>query len=73
MNSRIIKQLLFACIPFAAVSVALLAPYEIVNSISLNTNPNQSHSASKFDFYEDEFTGDSVPVLDNTDVIYQQP
>jgi len=54
--------------------LALLTPYEIVNSISLeigNTSP--SDSLSKFDFDDDEFTGDAVPVLVNTGTAYGRP
>ena len=52
----------------------LIAPYEIVNSINLDENhPNQSNLISKYDFDEDEFTGDSVPVLDNSGLIDQYP
>ena len=55
----------------ATTSLALLTPYEIVNSISSqigNTSP--SDSLSKFDFDDDEFTGDAVPVLVDTDTFY---
>ena len=52
-------------------SLALLTPYEIVNSISLQTgNTSPSDSLSKFDFDDDEFTGDAVPVLVTTDISY---
>ena len=66
--------LVFVCVVLATTSLALLTPYEIVNSISLeigNTSP--SDSLSKFDFDDDEFTGDAVPVLVNTDTAYGQP
>jgi hypothetical protein len=36
-----------------------------------NTSP--SDSLSKFDFDDDEFTGDAVPVLVNTDTAYGHP
>ena len=56
----------------ATTSLALLTPYEIVNSISLDSgNTNPSESLSKFDFEEDEFTGDAVPDLDV--VTYENP
>ena len=58
----------------ATTSLALLTPYEIVNSISSqigNTSP--SDSLSKFDFDDDEFTGDAVPALVNTNTFYNQP
>jgi len=49
----------------ATTSLALLTPYEIVNSISLETgNTSPSNSLSKFDFDEDVFTGDAMPDLD---------
>jgi hypothetical protein len=54
--------------------LALLTPYEIVNSISLETgNTSPSDSLSRFDFDDDEFTGDAVPVLVNTDTAYGHP
>ena len=66
--------LVFACISAAAISFGLIAPYEIVNSINLDVDqPNQSNLISKHDFDEDEFTGDSVPVLDNGGLIDQYP
>ena len=57
-----------ACVAAAAISPTLLAPFEIVNSLSLNYHSIQADLISKFDFDEDEFTGDAIPVLDNTDV-----
>lgn len=72
MVSRINRQLLLACILAAATSTTLLAPYEIVSSISLNDHHTiQSDPISKYDFEEDEFTGDSVPVLVNSDLVDQ--
>jgi hypothetical protein len=69
--SRINRQLFLACISAAAISATLLAPYEIVNSLSLDEHhPSQSDPISKFDFEEDEFTGDAVPDLDNIDFVY---
>ena len=60
--------LVLVFVVLATTSLALLTPYEIVNSISLQTgNNNPSDSLSKFDFDDDEFTGDAVPVLVNTD------
>ena len=60
--------LILVCAVLATTSLALLTPYEIVNSISLQTgNTSPSDSLSKFDFDDDEFTGDAVPVLVNTD------
>ncbi len=60
--------LVLVCVVLATTSLALLTPYEIVNSISLQTgNTSPSNSLSKFDFDDDEFTGDAVPVLVNTD------
>lgn len=56
--------LVLALISVAAISIALLAPYEIVNSITLDENhPNHSDQISKYDFDEDEFTGDAVQPL----------
>ena len=66
--------LVLVFVVLATTSLALLTPYEIVNSISLeigNTSP--SDSLSKFDFDDDEFTGDAVPVLVNTDIAYGRP
>ena len=63
--------LILVFVVLATTTLALLTPYEIVNSISLeigNTSP--SDSLSKFDFDDDEFTGDAVPVLGNTDPFY---
>lgn len=49
----------------STISLTLLAPYEIVNSISLeNGNTNPSESLSKFDLDEVEFTGDAISGLD---------
>ena len=59
--------LVLVCVVLATTSLALLTPYEIVNSISFeigNTSP--SDSLSKYDFDDDEFTGDAMPVLVNT-------
>jgi hypothetical protein len=70
--SRINRQLLLACTLAAAISATLLSPYEIVSSISLNDHQTiQSDPISKYDFEEDEFTGDSVPVLVNSDLVDQ--
>jgi len=66
--------LVLVFVVLATTSLALLTPYEIVNSISLeigNTSP--SDSLSKFDFDDDEFTGDAVPVLVNTGTAYGRP
>ena len=66
--------LILVFVVLATTTLALLTPYEIVNSISLeigNTSP--SDSLSKFDFDDDEFTGDAVPVLVNTDTAYGRP
>jgi len=64
--------LVLVFVVFATSSLALLTPYEIVNSISLDSgNTNPSESLSKFDFEEDEFTGDAVPDLDV--VTYENP
>jgi hypothetical protein len=66
--------LVLVCVVLATTSLALLTPYEIVNSISLETgNTSPSDSLSKFDFDDDEFTGDAVPVLVNTDTAYWHP
>ena len=63
--------LVLVCVVLATTSLALFTPYEIVNSISLQTgNTSPSESLSKFDFDDDEFTGDAVPVLGNTDPFY---
>ena len=60
--------LVLVFVVLATTSLALLTPYEIVNSISLQTgNTSPSESLSKFDFDDDEFTGDAMPVLVNTD------
>ena len=59
--------LVLVFVVLATTSLALLTPYEIVNSISLQTgNTSPSDSLSKFDFDDDEFTGDAVPILVNT-------
>ena len=66
--------LVLVFVVLATTSLALLTPYEIVNSISLQTgNNNPSDSLSKFDFDDDEFTGDAVPALVNTDTSYGHP
>lgn len=66
--------LVLVCVVLATTSLALLTPYEIVNSISLQTgNTSPSDSLSKFDFDDDEFTGDAVPVLVDTDTFYGYP
>ncbi|HXV88621.1 MAG TPA: hypothetical protein VD710_05960 [Nitrososphaeraceae archaeon] len=58
----------------ATTSSGMLTPYEIVNSISLETGTTSpSDFLSKFDFDDDEFTGDAVPVLVNTDTAYGHP
>jgi hypothetical protein len=54
--------------------LALIAPYEVVNShVWKYNNPTQPNPISKIDLDEDELTGDSVPILDNADIIYNQP
>lgn len=76
MVSRINSPLFLACISAAAISLALIAPYEVevVNShVWKYNNPTQPNPISKIDLDEDEFTGDSVPILDNADIIYNQP
>ena len=67
--------LVLVCVVLATISLALLTPYEIVNSISSFENGSSSpyDSLSKFDFDDDEFTGDDVPVLVNTDTAYGHP
>ena len=66
--------LVLVFVVLATTSLALLTPYELVNSISLESgNTSPSNSLSKFDFDDDEFTGDAVPVLVNTDTAYQHP
>jgi hypothetical protein len=63
--------LVLVCVVMATTSLALLTPYEIVNSISLETgNTTTTDSLSKFDFDDDEFTGDAVPILVNTDTAF---
>jgi hypothetical protein len=74
MVSWIKSRLFLACISAAAISLALIAPYEVVNShVWKYNNPTQPNPISKIDLDEDEFTGDSVPILDNADIIYNQP
>jgi hypothetical protein len=71
MVSRIYSRLLLACISAAAISLALIAPYEIVNSHGWQyDNPSKQNPISKIDLDEDEFTGDAVPILDNADITY---
>jgi hypothetical protein len=66
--------LVLVFVVLATTSLALLTPYEIVNSISFESgNTNPSEFLSKFDFYDDEFAGDAVPVLVNTDIAYEHP
>lgn len=48
------------------------SPYELVNSVKDN-HLDKSDSITKYILNEDEFTGDTVPGLDNTDIIYIQP
>ena len=43
------------------------SPYELVNSVKDN-HLDKSDSISKYILNEDEFTGDAVPGLDNTDI-----
>jgi hypothetical protein len=66
------SRLLLACIMAVAISLALIAPYEIVNSVSANPTDRPDY-ISKYVFDEDEFTGDAVPVLDNSDMLNKQP
>ena len=64
--------LVLVFVVLATTSLALLTPYEIVNSISLETHYTvPSDYLSKFDFDEDVFTGDAVPHLDV--VTYENP
>jgi len=66
--------LLLVFLVLATTSLALLTPDETVNSISFESgNTSPSDSLSKFDFDDDEFTGDAVPVLINTDAAYELP
>ena len=66
--------LVLVFVVLATTSLALLTPYEIVNSISFESgNISPSESLSKFDFDDDEFTGDAVPVLINTETAYELP
>ncbi len=74
MASKKNTGLVLVFVVLATTSLALFTPYEIVNSISLQTgNTSPSDSLSKFDFDEDEFTGDAVPALVNTNTFYNQP
>jgi hypothetical protein len=60
--------LVLVCVVLATTSLAMSTPYEMVNSISLETGTTgRSDSLSKFDFDDNEFTGDAVPVLVDTD------
>ena len=62
--------LVLVLVVLATTSLALLTPYEIVNSISLETgSATPSDFLSKYDLDEDEFTGDSVPVMVNSDTV----
>jgi hypothetical protein len=74
MVSQIKSRLFLACISAATISLALIAPYEVVNSpVWKYNNPTEPNPISKIDLDEDEFTGDSVPILDNADIIYNRP
>jgi hypothetical protein len=74
MASKKNTGLVLVFVVLATTSLALFTPYEIVNSISLQTgNTSPSDSLSKFDFDDDEFTGDAVPALVNTNTFYNQP
>jgi hypothetical protein len=74
MALQINSWLFLACILAAVISLALIAPFEVVNShVWKYNNPTQPNPISKIDLDEDEFTGDSVPILDNADIIYTQP
>ncbi|GEM_PF-1198262 len=66
------SRLLLAWITAVAISLALIAPYEIVNSV-LDNHLDQPNSVSKYVLDEDEFTGDAVPILYNSDMLYKQP
>jgi hypothetical protein len=60
MNSK--NVLVLAFISAVAISITLLAPYELGSSITLDENdPN----LSQYDFDEDEFTGDAVQPLNS--------
>ncbi len=59
------SRLLLTCAIAVAISLALIAPYEIVNSILVNPTDRPAY-ISKYLLDEDEFTGDAVPVLDNS-------
>ena len=63
------SRLLLTCAIAVAISLALIAPYEIVNSVLVNPTDRPDY-ISKYLLDEDEFTGDAVPVLDNTDFVY---
>ena len=66
--------LVLVCVVLATITVALLTPYEIVNSNSYKTgNSSPYDSLSKFNFDDDEFTGDAVPVLVDIDTAYGNP
>lgn len=57
--------MVLAFISALAISIAL-APYEIVNSSTLDEkHPAQSNLLSRYDFDEDEFTGDAVAPLNS--------
>jgi len=59
------SRLLLTCAIAVAISLALIAPYEIVNSVLVNPTDRPDY-ISKYLLDEDEFTGDTVPVLDNS-------
>ncbi len=66
--------LVLVCVVLATTSLALLTPYELVNSITLKTgNTSPSDPLSKFDFDDDEFTGDAMPVSVNIAAAYDHP
>jgi hypothetical protein len=73
MSSIKYSILIFSCISEASISFSLLPPYAIGNSITLNENHPIQTDLSKYDFNEDEFTGDAVPILDKNDVHYYYP
>jgi hypothetical protein len=62
------SRLFLACANAVATSLALIAPYEIVNSVLVNPTDRPDY-ISKYDLDEDEFSGDAVPVLDNSDML----
>ena len=62
------SRLLLACAIAVAISLALIAPYEIVNSVLVNPT-DRPDFISKYDLDEDEFSGDAVPVLENSDML----